>query len=182
MFDIAIHEVRDAGYQSDLLMSQQSGAQLGRGCFASVYASQHNRVFRITHNLSDWGYLTYLEHVQQSGGRNPWLPVIYGVDVWMDDQNQMCMRVEMERLSRPWDEWGNCADEWKPWVQIVREIDDYTSYGKHFDWIVNNRELMQAIELVDQARKRSGHGVDLHVGNIMMRDRQLVLTDPLGYA
>jgi hypothetical protein len=181
MFDINIHAVGDATQQSVLLLNQQTGTQLGRGCFASVYASAQDRVFRITHSLNDWGYLTYLEHVQQSGGHNPWLPVIYGVDVWMDDQYQMCMRVEMERLTRPWDEWGVCTDEWKPFVTIAQEIGLHVEVRKNYDWITGNRQLMDAIGLIWNAQQRSDHTIDLHVGNMMLRGRQIVLTDPLGY-
>jgi hypothetical protein len=181
VFDIQVHSCGDAKQRAIELSDCQSMEPLGRGCFAGVWPSDHGRVVRISHSISDWGYLSYLEQIQAISGFNPWVPRVYGAEIWMDNRGAMCMMVEMERLTRPWDEWGYGGGEWSPFLKIIQEVDDYVCGVSRFDWIEDNVQLMQVIRAIKRAKQISGCDVDMHNGNFMMRGIQLVVTDPLGY-
>lgn len=182
MFPIVVTQVPDVENEIEYIRSQQTGMELGRGCFASVYASGQSRVIRVT-DRNDWGYLTYLEKIRSYGRMNPWFPVVHHVDVYMDCNDRMGMCVVLERLTRPWNEWGETDDSWKPYKKIMEEIETAADHpASTAQWIRDNRELTEALNVVQSAKRSSGHAVDLHFGNIMLRGSQLVLTDPLGYA
>lgn len=185
MFQLAIHSVPNAGAVSlkreEELTTSGGMSTLGRGCFAAVYGSdRHDWVTKVTFG-DDWGYVSFLEELSRVDA-NPWLPVIYAADVYMDDAGKTCSVVRMERLRREWNAWGEASPGFEQFVEIMREIRSQAYGFDKFQWILDNRELMAALDLIDRAHKASRCMKDMHAGNIMMRGRnQLVITDPLGY-
>lgn len=189
MFTIEITETLNPVGDADQLVA---GLQkLGNGCFATAYASGHDQVVKVGVG-NDWGYMSFLEVMSQQHTQNPWLPRIHWVRVFMsstgresDNRIVTCM----ERLERPWSEGGRMVDEnnkynplWQEYVNICGEIDDHMHSAKdETAWIDRNQELSAALQVVRQAMRACNRTTDMHYGNFMVRGRQLVITDPIGF-
>lgn len=187
MFPYTIHEVVSAPDHSRTLSREFKRTpqmrELGAGAFGAVYGSEYSdTVTKVTYG-DDWGYLAFLEEIRPHSGTNPWLPRIYCVDVYMDQNGETAIVVKMERLDRRWTAFGEADPGYEKPRETAREIRGH-SYGTEIsEWITNNPELSQALELIDRAQKKSSCSKDLHGGNIMMRGQnQVVITDPLGFA
>lgn len=184
MFDIHMHQVRDAGTHSrqirDRMNSGDSGLrQLGSGCFGTAYEYKEGakrQIIKVTHG-NDWGYLAYLERIQKISGRNPWVPNIYMVEFYMDRDGDSCYVVRMEQM-----ESMQRQAQSSIWTTKQEQIRDYIMGRDYEKWITEDRQLMQVVDLVREAKHRSKCSYDLHHGNMMVRaKKQLVITDPLGY-
>lgn len=189
LFNIDIIECNNPKEQAQDLVS---GLQkLGKGCFATVYASDHNQVIKISEG-QDWGYISFLEAMSQQRTHNPWLPRIQWAKVFMSNTGkEQDNRVVtcLEHLERPWKDCGTIDDEhdssaeyWQKCVVQCKEIESHMSSGRNQkDWINQNQELSAALQVVRQAMRACGRNVDMHCGNFMLRGRQLVITDPIGF-
>lgn len=186
MFPYIIHQVLSAPNHSTTLIREfkrnAKMQELGAGSFGAVYGSAYSdKVTKITYG-NDWGYLAFLEEIRPHSNTNPWLPSIYSLDVYMDQNGETAIVVKMERLDRRWTSFGEADPGYESLRKIAHEIRSH-SYGiDTSQWISNNPELTTALTLIDNAKKRSNCSKDLHGGNIMVRGQnQLVITDPLGF-
>jgi hypothetical protein len=190
LFNIDIVESSDPKAQAQSMVTGLE--KLGNGCFATAYASGKDQVIKVSVG-NDWGYMSFLEAMQQMPAQNPWFPRIHWVRVFMDesglsDNNRIVTC--LERLDRPWESSGFVdkftdpnAALWTEYVTICKEIEAHMDRPatRQQDWIMNNAELMDALKVVKRAMKMSDRGTDMHCGNFMVRGRQLVITDPIGY-
>jgi hypothetical protein len=181
MFQIQLHSGETNSKSVMDKLKAQGQQRLGAGAFGSVWGAEGTDfVTKVTFG-NDWGYLRYLEMVQ-TAPHNPFFPRIHHVDVYMDRDGDTVLVIKMERLDKRWDSWGGAFDEaYEPFREMAREIRQH-SYGiESHDWIDDNADLKQALDLIQQAHLSTGCAKDLHGGNFMMRGHQLVITDPLGY-
>ena len=186
MFPYTIHEVLSAPAHSKTLSRDfkrnRGMREFGAGAFGAVYGSEYSdTVTKVTYT-NDWGYLAFLEEIRPYSGTNPWLPRIYSVDVYMDQNGDTAIVVKMERLDRRWTAFGAADPGYEAPRETAHQIRSHSYGHETSEWITNNPELTQALELIDRAQKKSSCSKDLHGGNIMMRgENQVVITDPLGF-
>lgn len=181
MFEIQLH----AGETNSQTITEQLKAQrqreLGAGCFGSVWGAEGtDYVTKVTFG-NDWGYLRYLEMIQ-TAGHNPYLPRIHHVDVYMDSEGETIMVIKMERLDNRWNCWGEAYDADFECYRVQAKEIKRQAYGiETYEWIEEDADLQQALDLIHRAHLSSQCSKDLHDGNFMMRGHQLVITDPLGF-
>lgn len=190
LFNIEITETNCAEHDADELVDGLT--KLGNGCFATAYASGRDQVIKVSVG-NDWGYMSFLEAMSRMKSHNPWLPRIHWVRVFMgrsgrdsDSRIVTCL----ERLERPWDSSGDVEDLsqknaplWQVYATMCKEIEGHVDRPetRQQDWIKRNPQLREALAVIHVAMASSGRGTDLHCGNFMVRGRQLVITDPIGF-
>jgi hypothetical protein len=126
--------------------------------------------------------MAFLEEINRYDQPNPWLPRIFSVDVYMDNHAKTSTVVKMERLESKWQAFGDAKPGYESLFAKTQEIRSHACKYEQYDWITNNSRLVQALDLIERAQKRSRCNKDLHGNNMMMRGQhQIVITDPLGF-
>jgi hypothetical protein len=167
--------------------------QIGAGSFASVfsrpdleYVVKYNR-----HGMSDDGYFCYLKAMVEDGKFrrqyweeqivNPFLPVLYKIQVFMRDSIYMGYVVRMEKLLGYSD-----VESTLKFERDIKEICDhiydaaighYSNTSSFYD----GEALKNLLKILHRASSENNNpgSYDLHNNNWMMRGNQIVLTDPL---
>lgn len=156
---------------------------IGSGSFANVYARKgENQVLKIGNNPDDpWVRFAHKALVLYKTRPNPWLPVIHDIAFFEKEPikgqryGDTYYVATMERLTRvPETEF---SDSKANYIATLTDNMDYRAAIHVLKAIGVDPLFIEAMKLVS---KLCLHGyVDLHSGNIMMRGKQLVITDPL---
>lgn len=184
-FKVEKIRVKGSGYQAAVqLIEDQPGdwGKIGSGVFGTVYGCKDKDWVYKVGNLNDnTGYLSYLNQLSTLEEHNPYTPEIYGVRFYKGTTSSAFV-VAMERLT-PMPQRGRG----KVWAlsdfiegsanSDMKRIKDLQELGVKVEF---PKPLEEVIELLHQAKKKSKWASwDLHMGNFMMRGKQLVITDPL---
>jgi hypothetical protein len=164
-------------YSSKVKPLAQCGLdQIDGGCFASVFESDTDAnskyVVKVGSSRGD-PYLSFAKHVVKMRKPNKFLPRIKKIFI-VDDEYY----VVLERLKKL-DPLCNDAD-----FIHVNSISNANLFMKEITNLLeikhrDNKELMRAIKIVARLKKAHRATWDLHSANVMLRGRQLVITDPL---
>ena len=180
MFKIEYIKVKDKTEDSNssarkFLKKKGKFRKLDSGAFSSVYGNNTSkRVYKL--GSDDTGYLSYLKILSRRRKHNPFTPKIYSVVVFVDDEEEECFVVEMEKLTplarrqrRKLVSWFELLFGKGDWFDVMETLN-----------IKFPPLLKQAVKLVKIAANVRGSVYDIHDGNFMLRGKkQLVLTDPL---
>lgn len=183
--------------------------KIGDGMYSDVYKHKEKpEVIKIGNSLSSDNkdaYLNYLDVVMKSDrmASNPYLPRVYKVKRYNQDLGHTDYVVKMEPLSpllaleiedliAIWRKaFGQdsspptIGDPFELVHDLANMLSSYIYYRKPVDGMVKivDKQLLQAIAIISNLRKRGGGVLDLHAENIMARRTsigpQLVITDPL---
>ena len=164
--------VRDSDYITALIKNLENLGykkyHLGSGIFGSVYARpEDNFVVKIFQ--PDRGYKRYLDYMQ-SNTMNPYVPKLRGKPIKLPNNFTL---VRLEKLT-PID-----SALHNEIMYLLKPKDDamYKSIRKSFEGkypqFLNFLHDIQNI-----AQRGSGFALDIHHGNIMMRNNLPVITDP----
>ena len=171
----------DAAHQ---LVKDQPGdwRHIGSGVYGTVYGCKDKDwVYKVGDLSDNDGYLSYLTQLSNLKEHNPFTPKIYGVRFYVGKYFSGFV-VAMERL-KPIPQRGRG----KVWAlsdfiegngsSDLKRVNDLSELGVKVEF---PKPLEEVIGLLRRAKKQSKWASwDLHMGNFMMRDRQLVITDPL---
>lgn len=132
---------------------------LGYGAYSVVFKDKYdNKTVKVGSTLSD-PWLLYAQRVK--GSCNPHFPRIYNIKVF---EGQDYYVANTEILSSIDDEY----DAYSSFVANIRNNSGFTSHLRYATYVLN--ELLKKFEYTK---------LDLHRGNIMLRDKTLVLNDPI---
>lgn len=153
--------------------------RLGGGLFSTVY--QHPTLPNVAVKMIVRNDPKYIEYAQKCAGLdNPWLPKIYGIEyakVLKRGKEITVAFVFLERLKR-----ASRVEQRQAAKKITGE--DYVSRGYDPHWTSFNWRRISTIHKDEHvktvARLLDDIDVnDIHKGNVMMREDQLVFTDPV---
>jgi len=151
--------------------------RLGGGLFSSVY--QHPTLPNVAVKMIVRNDPKYIEYAQKCTGLdNPWLPKIYGIEyakVLKRGREITVAFVFLERLKRASrKERINTALK----LGASKETNAGNGYLECLNWKALQRSKDKNVS--EAAKLLCDIGMnDLHEGNVMMRDGQLVITDPV---
>ena len=144
-------------------LKQRGYVLLGTGCYSAVFEGKDRRqAIKIGSTLSD-PWLIYAEKI--IGLDNPLFPRIYSLHTFEYADYYVAVTERLDCVDE--DDWSTDSS----WMQLSREIRDCTSTEPSVRQA--GRLLNSLLKNIDYAR------LDLHKGNIMKRENQLVLNDPL---
>lgn len=181
-----IEKIRTSGNGLDAahkLIKDQPGEwkYIGSGVYGTVYGNKDKDwVYKVGDLNDNDGYLSYIKQLSKQKKHNPFTPEIYGVRFYIGPRFSGFV-VAMERL-KPMPQRGRG----KVWA-LVDFIEADNRRSDHFGplrelgvKIEFPDHLEEAVTLLRRAKKQSKWANwDLHMGNFMMREKQLVITDPL---
>lgn len=184
---VQIEEFRvkgDAPSVARNMVFAQGATYVGSGAYANVYGNERRGVaYKIFRAKSNNAYLNFLKELLKLNTPNRFLPRIYGVRLIKNQK----------------DDWGN-SDTFVVAMEMLQELDNKhegvvriieelleSKSAKGNDDVVRKvlglrptRELDTALNLITRANKGRKYTLDIHSGNIMLRDNsQVVITDPL---
>lgn len=160
----------------------ESGMDLiGDGLYSRVYSSdKHDFVIKVTKGI-DKGYWHFINAVRMLGEGNPYLPRIHKVVAFKENgfDNILCYATFMEKL-KPTKKRTSWADAGTSGDMAAKAVRNAVSNAKHCnDWPVR-KDKRDLIALLLIARDQyDASWFDFHQGNVMLRGRQLVITDPI---
>lgn len=157
------------------------------------------------------GYYAFLNHIfrNQRMQSNPYLPRVYNIKTYQVKPNRVEYVIELERLDtlmstdaegiqnmghRLFKDYDSLKAAYlgglpKEYVDEVEERDAFTALISHVMkkqlsiTHVQDKKFREACAIVGNIAKKTGHIVDMHSGNAMIRRTsvgpQLVITDPL---
>lgn len=157
---------------------------MGEGFFAIVFERPGGRDVYKLFTAKDHGYLKYLQYVK-ANQHNPHVPKIYGglmkLNMPMNSssfQGREWYIVRMEKLK-------NYAGQHPSLNLMKRYIDDYPPDFNSDQELIEFRdeypELTEVLDWIARNRHKDGVNLDLHGQNVMMRGRDVVITDPFSY-
>lgn len=165
--------VKDSYYITDLMRRLNNLGyekyNLGSGVFGTVYARpEDDYVVKIFQ--PDKGYKRYLDYMQ-TNRMNPYVPKIRGKPIKLPNDLTMVRIEKLKEIDM------NLFTEIK-YLQNPKEGDHvYRAVRKSFE-----ERYPQFLNLLDELKSMSNRGsglaLDIHPGNIMMRDNLPVITDP----
>ena len=161
------------GFAQEMVEYQGKMKCIGSGCYASVYSDEkHSHVYKIS---EDSAYLEFIKMLSKQTKPNPYFPVIHAARLIKDHKyhgGAEILVVCMERLHKL----GNCAYPYKAMQHIVAsKPKEVESLCKMFGL---NADLSEALYQLSFLCSSKSLYVDLHDHNVMLRDKQLVFTDP----
>ncbi len=162
-----------------LVKEQGKYKTIGSGSYAMVYGAKNSPiVYKVGDAEEDEGYMSYLKVLSKQKKQNPFAPVIYGVRIYTDYDGRSYFVVAMERL-KPVK--GHIRDVIQFFQDTLDDSDIYDINGSiPLLGITVPKPLQEMTHLLDRAGQSCRHAsYDFHCGNFMMRDKQLVVTDPL---
>lgn len=144
--------------------------ELGSGLYASVYARpEDNFVLKIF--TPDMGYKKYLDYMQNNR-MNPYVPKLRGKPVKLPNNFTM---VRLEKLTP-------ISQDLFSEIGYLASNPDNTSPPFRRDRKKFEDKYPQFLNFIDElklmSKRGSGISLDLHPGNIMMRNNLPVITDP----
>lgn len=157
--------------------------QIGSGAFGRVFGSKgHPVVFKIAEYDSEDGYVAWVKELQRCKKQNPLVPVIYGMWIYQNanDNYNPYYVVAMERLTSGYRRAGFLdAVDWFA-NKAESNIDREDPVAKYFGVERLPNPIIEVIAMIHRAMRRDPWlEYDLHYGNFMMRQGQIVVTDPL---
>lgn len=143
--------------------------EIGNGCYATVYSAKKlDYVVKVGYKDSD-PYWSYVKKVLKDKTNNPYFPKIRKAFTVYDKYY-----VVMERLKpipynvRRMDSWDSSTESLNNRAKLLAKRKLVSrKYGKG--------KLKEAIDLINSL----GYCSDVHYNNIMLRGKQLVITDPV---
>ena len=180
MFNIERIKVKRHGYDAaEQLVKDQPGQWdcIGSGVYGTVYGCKgKDWVYKVSKVSCNKPYLSYIKQLSKLTAHNPYTPEIYGVRIYEGDDNDDGFVVAMERLSSLNGAGRTRAWAFKDFMEDTSMSKDFAVLGIRLDVPPSIAELTKVLKA---AKKQSRGGWDLHMGNFMMREKQLVVTDPL---
>lgn len=159
--------------------------RIGGGVYAQAFTSEDTPFVVKVGNMSDNGYIAYLEVLAELGLENPYLPRIIDVTFYKQEDAEFAYAsfyvVRMEKL-----ELGKYRDAWSTeggsvfehQCRFIRVIADVGLPPWPIDPLI-----VEAVTVVHLAHERANiehhASYDLHCKNFLLRGDQLVITDPL---
>lgn len=189
-------------------MRSKGVEHMGTGMFSSVYSHEDrpHDVRKVSRHLNASkldGFFYFLKALEQhpDENTNPYFPRIRSVTVYESPHADAVYTAQMERLFPLSSLNPEQVDHlWRKAFGEVPEDDDRAGGAgdlisdireimlggiKMSDWKKTDRDLLKAIRFIREVASEYQVGIDLHVGNVMVRHTpygpQLVLTDPLGF-
>jgi hypothetical protein len=189
MFAIEKYKVKDNAEKVAKSMIQHQGnfRYIGSGSYGEVYgAEDSNVVYKIGDANNNVGYLGYIKVLAKQKTHNPYTPKVYGVRFINGCGTSHVFVVAMERL--------------KPLPRNLHGVPDF--FAEHLTRTGDGlsptdkalgltqgipKPLRSALTIIRSAYTNANKGAhwsnsvdwDLHNGNFMMRDNQVVCIDPL---
>lgn len=160
---------------------------IGSGCYGSVYGGTGlNVVYKVGDVDINAGYLSFIRQVIKQDSHNPFTPKVFSVTIF-DDCEERYFVVEMEKLK----------SMKRSQYPAARKIADMMY--NHSDLKVDRglaalgikihipEEIRELTKMLKRAYKNANRNIewcdaidwDMHMGNFMQRDGQIVVTDPL---
>lgn len=160
---------------------------IGNGIFSNVYSNNETPFVVKVGSLHDYGYLAYLEMMQELNVQNPYLPHIIDVSFFRNDCEYDPGRyvVRMEKLVNGSynSSWGITGDtEFAQHCRFIRlGVQDglFNSEDPRFNSNLNDAVALIQLAFERAKQKTTSVRYDLHCGNFLLRGDQLVITDPL---
>ena len=203
MFDISIKEF-DTEKDIDLYIEaylQRAGIEgfynrIGSGSFGTVYSNDSDTVVKITHG-QDRAYFAYLKMIHDLGFENPYIPKIKEVILFRvkdteytiyPELSHVRMMVQMERLQESFKNYDYrrvaAANIAKMLTKFVcpkwdDEKDEYSDQPpmECDELRQEHQDLIALLRLMHETYPTITY--DIRTSNIMVRGRQLVVTDPV---
>lgn len=162
-------------YEYAKFLKQQKIKELGSGCFGTVY--QHPTMKDVVVKVAeDEAYEAWVRFCKKHQG-NPLVPVIYHHEKFVGPDNSPYTITILEKLKRiPWPE--ERGGKWmerltKAGLEVVNKstfkVRKMKAHNEHAEVVVEGIARL----------KRRGFYVDLHNENVMLRGKQVVITDPI---
>lgn len=166
-----------------MIRKQGPFKEIGKGAYAHVYGStKHNHVYKVGSVDDNFAYLKYVNFIL-SHPKNPFLPKIYGVRYYYPCQGANESRayfvVAMEHLvPLAWSEPHSSVP--KTLDFCVKNATESSAAVLGMKVIMPNN-LKRVVKFLDAICNDEGSdcGLDLQRGNVMMRGKQIVITDPV---
>lgn len=157
----------------DMVLDAAGMEVIGHGFFAEVFGKPHcDRVYKIAEWSEADGYCTFLRTLSQQAQQNPFLPKVFGVWIISYPENENCQYylAALEKLT-PYEDSPDS-------VELASAVRQMLAAGIQLP--AEPDALEQALSLLAATKQESFHDCfDIHNGNIMLRQKQLVITDPL---
>lgn len=158
---------------------------LGSGLYARVYAKKgSDAVLKVGDVDRNDAYLSYVKAILRTKKQSAFLPQIIWVKIFRDPRTREpgVMIVKMEKLKAVRDS--------KEVEATIEALDNYFEHWSSRDTMFKSykllgvevtvpKDLRTAFSVLDSAQRSNDHTWDWHSGNIMLRGKQLVFTDPL---
>lgn len=191
MTDVEAARVAFAEWR-DKYIADNNLAWIGAGSFARAYVhpSRSDEVIKIgmlgvgkSGVAGNYAYLRFLEQIR-TAQRNPFLPNIYKVEkILSADGTLFAFIVHMERLL----DLKEHPDVKSEPLSVYSMVDSFAVHASEFvdrvyevnKWKFSpevRRAYKRALRIL--ASRPDGVNLDLHIGNVMTRDDQLVILDP----
>ena len=176
--------------------------KIGSGAYGSVHSSpKHKTVWKIGNAWDNDGYMAYLQVLQNLKGVNPFAPKIKSAIIYKKSERNQWFIIEMEKLQRvdsvdidsnltgkAYDKACRDADKLETkYCNLANlleiAIDDGKVNARLKRKFPNQVKALTTIVKAIHERAASDEGGevsnDMHSGNIMLRGKQVVITDPL---
>lgn len=183
MFAVEKFKVKGDAYEiaKKMVKAQGNAKFMDSGAYGSVYGAKgSNVVYKIGNADDNEGYLAFIKVLAKQKTQNPFLPKVYGLRFIKDNEGDHYFVVAMERLKELPRGMGHVCD----WFED--ELRGSSSGGGTAEKMLGVKKSMpkplkEALDVLRKAYKEGGSYVDwdLHRGNFMMRNKQIVVTDPL---
>lgn len=150
---------------------RQKMDHIGFGIHAHVYSDGS---FAYKECQFDSNYVKWLLNLRQNKLLgNPHVPEVY--EIFVDKKKEMCL-VKMELLKAGnFEKTGRTGSTLQNKIYKITENEKRNSRKSTFDPVLQNL----AEFIMKQERRGRRIALDLHGGNIMMRYKQMVITDPV---
>lgn len=164
--------------------TKNGNTYVGSGCYAVVMTAKNPKnVIKVGNNVND-PWLDYYRKIISTNQTNPYVPSVDSI--FVGDDYYICIMEKLEPATG-----GNL-------YEIVQHIADYIrdetdeedfldyislypneiSLPDHLLYICRKIKEFTVFSSANEADDKEGNALDLHTGNVMFRDGQLVITDP----
>lgn len=156
---------------------------IGSGCYATVYGSKKSDVvYKVGEVCVNSPYLSYVKALRTCRVANPYLPKIHGVRIYSNGcKREDYFVVAIEKLKPLSRKLYNMPYLFERLIygNLLNDVSDADTSSLGIT-VVIPKHIRHAIKLLHLARKSAKHSsFDIHDGNFMLRDKQIVITDPL---
>lgn len=150
--------------------------KLGVGSFSKVYKINDQLALKVGKDL---GYLEYVKAISEFGNGNPMLPVIHKAIVCkVDNAVESC--IYYTELLEP----RGDSERRRKLRDILHHLENNEDWRKELSNLKLDKQTKHAIEVIMIARDNAmvadpGVIIDLQCYNVMWRNDQMVITDPI---